>query len=201
MKLITDTELFADSIIDIEGRLVGKQVVSQRSGKSDLVEALDRIEGQEHDREISELLDRLNEPQEVWDETSLDRRISSLQSVLRPPLQTAAVQRTAVWGWSLPADSDDNSDDAFHCLKRRRSMEVAVCPHHSVALSPTPPTRPPSPVPPYDDDNSGLSPSGGSSSRSTQSSFTSLSQGSVPSTPSTRELPQIRPSQPQRCLL
>ncbi|KAG8280584.1 hypothetical protein J6590_078367 [Homalodisca vitripennis] len=150
MKLITDTELFADSTIDIEGRLVGKRVVSQRSGseclhnfpclflhqiqnparprsdpipipttlriittrstcviedvcsfaprrhrpvrrvedymefydedlgemfaESYLVEALDRAEGQEHDREISELLDRLNEPQEVWDETSLDRR-------------------------------------------------------------------------------------------------------------------------------
>ncbi|KAG8320451.1 hypothetical protein J6590_068354 [Homalodisca vitripennis] len=38
--------------------------------ESELVEALDRAESQEHDREISELLDRLNEPQEVWIEGS-----------------------------------------------------------------------------------------------------------------------------------
>ncbi|KAG8241697.1 hypothetical protein J6590_081431 [Homalodisca vitripennis] len=158
--------------------------------ESDLVEALDRAESQEHDRGISELLDRLNEPQEVWDETSLDRRISSLQPVLLPQLQSAAVQRTAVWGWSLPADSDDDSDDAS---QRRCSMEVADCPHPSVSPSPTPPTHPPSPVPPHDGgDSSGLSPADGSSTESASTFL--LSQGSVPSTPSSPELPQIRPS-------
>ncbi|KAG8335117.1 hypothetical protein J6590_076293 [Homalodisca vitripennis] len=153
--------------------------------ESDLVEALDRAESQEHDREISELLDRLNEPQEVWDETSLDRRISSLQPVLLSQSHSAAVQRTAVWGWSLPADSDDDSYDAS---QRRRSMEVA---HPSVAPSPTPPTRPPSPVPPHDR-LSGLSPAGGSSTESASTFL--LSQGSIPSTPPSPELPQIRPS-------
>ncbi|KAG8255246.1 hypothetical protein J6590_097131 [Homalodisca vitripennis] len=114
--------------------------LGQMFAESDLVEALDRAESQEHDREISELLDLLNEPQEVWDETSLDQMISSLQPVLLSQSQSAAA-----WGWSLPAGSDDDSDDIS---QRRRSVEVA---HHSVAPSPTPPTRPPSPVPPHDD--------------------------------------------------
>ncbi|KAG8280589.1 hypothetical protein J6590_078370 [Homalodisca vitripennis] len=110
--------------------------------ESDLVETLDRVEGHEHDREISELLDRMNEPQEVWDETSLDRRLFR-----GLPFGVGHCLRTVTMTAMTP----------FPCLKRRRSMEVAVCPHHSVALSPTPPTRPPSPVPPYNDDNSGLS--------------------------------------------
>ncbi|KAG8304306.1 hypothetical protein J6590_096824, partial [Homalodisca vitripennis] len=148
--------------------------------ESDLVEALDRAESQEHDREISELLDRLNEPQEVWDETSLDRRISSLQPVLLSQSQSAAV-----WGWSLPADSDD---DSYDTSQRRRSVEVA---HLSVAPSPSPPTRPPSPVPPRDDLSS-LSRADGSSTESDSTCL--LSQGSVPSTPPSPELPQIRPT-------
>ncbi|KAG8269972.1 hypothetical protein J6590_095497, partial [Homalodisca vitripennis] len=140
--------------------------LGQMFAESDLVEALDRAESQEHDREISELLDRLNEPQEVWDETSLDQR-------------SAAVQRTAVWGWSLPAGSDDNSYDTS---QRRRSVDTSVAP------SPTPPTRPPSPVPLRDD----LSPTGGSS---TESASTFLSSPEyAPSIPPSPELPQIRPT-------
>ncbi|KAG8241146.1 hypothetical protein J6590_093346 [Homalodisca vitripennis] len=140
--------------------------LGQMFAESDLVEALDRAESQEHDREISELLDRLNEPQEVWDETSLDQR-------------SAAVQRTAVWGWSLPAGSDDNSYDTS---QRRRSVDASVAP------SPTPPTRPPSPVPPHD----GLSPTGGSS---TESASTFLSSPEyAPSIPPSPELPQIQPT-------
>ncbi|KAG8300858.1 hypothetical protein J6590_066077 [Homalodisca vitripennis] len=150
--------------------------------ESDLVEALDRAESQEHDREISELLDRLNEPQEVWDETSLDQRISSLQPALLSQSQSTAVQRTAVWGWSLPAGSDNNSYDTS---QRRRSVDASVAP------SPTPPTRPPSPVPPHDG-LSGLSPTGGSS---TESASTFLSSPEyVPSIPPSPELPQIRPT-------
>ncbi|KAG8264476.1 hypothetical protein J6590_011770, partial [Homalodisca vitripennis] len=147
--------------------------------ESDLVEALDRAESQEHDREITELLDRLNEPQEVWDETSLDQRISSLQPALLSQSQSAAVQRTGVWGWSLPAGSDDNSYDTS---QRRRSVDASVAP------SPTPPTRPPSPVPLRDD----LSPTGGSS---TESGSTFLSSPEyAPSIPPSPELPQIRPT-------
>ncbi|KAG8324406.1 hypothetical protein J6590_092986 [Homalodisca vitripennis] len=147
--------------------------------ESDLVEALDRAESQEHDREITELLDRLNEPQEVWDETSLDQRISSLQPALLSQSQSAAVQRTGVWGWSLPAGSDDNSYDTS---QRRRSVDASVAP------SPTPPTRPPSPVPLRDD----LSPTGGSS---TESASTFLSSPEyAPSIPPSPELPQIRPT-------
>ncbi|KAG8307921.1 hypothetical protein J6590_010364 [Homalodisca vitripennis] len=147
--------------------------------ESDLVEALDRAESQEHDREITELLDRLNEPQEVWDETSLDQRISSLQPALLSQSQSAAVQRTGVWGWSLPAGSDDNSYDTS---QRRRSVDASVAP------SPTPPTRPSSPVPLRDD----LSPTGGSS---TESASTFLSSPEyAPSIPPSPELPQIRPT-------
>ncbi|KAG8270424.1 hypothetical protein J6590_085386 [Homalodisca vitripennis] len=137
----------------------------------------------QHDREISELLDRLNEPLEVWDDTSLDRRISSLQPVLSQS-QSAAVQMTAVRR-SLPADSDDDSYDAS---QRRRSMEVA---NPSVAPSRTPPTRPPSPVP-FHDGLSGLSPAGGSS---TESGSTLLSSSEyAPSIPPSPELPQIQPT-------
>ncbi|KAG8310163.1 hypothetical protein J6590_069349 [Homalodisca vitripennis] len=150
--------------------------LGQMFAESDLVEALDRAESQEHDREITELLDRLNEPQEVWDETSLDQRISSLQPALLSKSQSAAVQRTAVWGWSLPAGSDDNSYDTS---QRRRSVDTSVAP------SPTPPTRPPSPVPLRDD----LSPTGGSS---TESASTFLSSPEyAPSIPPSPELPQI----------
>ncbi|KAG8305428.1 hypothetical protein J6590_070251 [Homalodisca vitripennis] len=156
--------------------------LGQMFAESDLVEALDRAESQEHDREITELLDRLNEPQEVWDETSLDQRISSLQPALLSQSQSAAVQRTAVWGWSLPAGSDDNSYDTS---QRRRSVDASVAP------SPTPPTRPPSPVPPHDG-LSGLSPTGGSS---TESASTFLSSPEyAPSIPPSPELPQIRPT-------
>ncbi|KAG8315276.1 hypothetical protein J6590_074374 [Homalodisca vitripennis] len=156
--------------------------LGQMFAESDLVEALDRAESQEHDREITELLDRLNEPQEVWDETSLDQRISSLQPALLSQSQSAAVQRTSVWGWSLPAGSDDNSYDTS---QRRRSVDASVAP------SPTPPTRPPSPVPPHDG-LSGLSPTGGSS---TESASTFLSSPEyVPSIPPSPELPQIRPT-------
>ncbi|KAG8286348.1 hypothetical protein J6590_062166 [Homalodisca vitripennis] len=153
--------------------------LGQMFAESDLVEALDRAESQEHDREITELLDRLNEPQEVWDETSLDQRISSLQPALLSQSQSAAVQRTSVWGWSLPAGSDDNSYDTS---QRRRSVDASVAP------SPTPPTRPPSPVPLRDD----LSPTGGSS---TESASTFLSSPEyAPSIPPSPELPQIRPT-------
>ncbi|KAG8274806.1 hypothetical protein J6590_099659 [Homalodisca vitripennis] len=153
--------------------------LGQMFAESDLVEALDRAESQEHDREITELLDRLNEPQEVWDETSLDQRISSLQPALLSQSQSAAVQRTGVWGWSLPAGSDDNSYDTS---QRRRSVDTSVAP------SPTPPTRPPSPVPLRDD----LSPTGGSS---TESASTFLSSPEyAPSIPPSPELPQIRPT-------
>ncbi|KAG8244570.1 hypothetical protein J6590_019824 [Homalodisca vitripennis] len=156
--------------------------LGQMFAESDLVEALDRAESQEHDREITELLDRLNEPQEVWDETSLDQRISSLQPALLSQSQSAAVQRTGVWGWSLPAGSDDNSYDTS---QRRRSVDASVAP------SPTPPTRPPSPVPPHDG-LSGLSPTGGSS---TESASTFLSSPEyAPSIPPSPELPQIRPT-------
>ncbi|KAG8334559.1 hypothetical protein J6590_087476 [Homalodisca vitripennis] len=156
--------------------------LGQMFAESDLVEALDRAESQEHDREITELLDRLNEPQEVWDETSLDQRISSLQPALLSQSQSAAVQRTGVWGWSLSAGSDDNSYDTS---QRRRSVDASVAP------SPTPPTRPPSPVPPHDG-LSGLSPTGGSS---TESASTFLSSPEyAPSIPPSPELPQIRPT-------